>query len=297
MTTAREAKKERKELRDNIQKVEPFFKPMGRPGMSDWLATHNEPGQTFEQYLDAGPVKPTKERQKIYVLPLGGFNVKQQKIIEIAAGYLEVFYDLPVERMPSREMHKSAREQWRNTQLPRTNARASATRGITRRARGTGRAQIRTAYILDDILKPILPPDAAALIAFTAEDLYSDESTNYVFGQASLEKRVGVWSLERLDDNTDERNFLRRTLKIATHETGPMFSMRHCTKYECLMSGTNHLAETDRRPIDACPECTAKICWLSDVDQAERYRRLADFCRKSGMTREAEEFTRKASAL
>ena len=41
---------------------------------------------------------------------------------------------------------------------------------------------------------------------------------------------------------------------VIAHETGHMFSMRHCTKYECLMSGTNHLNETDRRPIDACPE-------------------------------------------
>ena len=34
------------------------------------------------------------------------------------------------------------------------------------------------------------------------------------------------------------------------HETGHMFSMRHCTKYECLMSGTNHMGETDRRPLE-----------------------------------------------
>ena len=124
--------------------------------------------------------------------------------------------------------------------------------------------QIKTGFILNDILKPIIPTDAAALIAFTTEDLYPDESMNYVFGQASLEDRVGVWSLSRLDDNTDEMGFLRRTLKIAAHETGHMFSMRHCTKWECLMSGTNHLAETDSRPIDACPECTAKICWLTE---------------------------------
>ena len=63
------------------------------------------------------------------------------------------------------------------------------------------------------------------------------------------------------------------------------------------MSGTNHLAETDSRPIDACPECTAKICWLTDVDQEERYEKLAAFCRKTGLTKEADEFSRKASAV
>ena len=300
MSTAREAKKELAGLRANIRKIEPFFKPMGRPGTSDWLASHNEPGQTFEEYFDADPAKPIEERQKIYVLPLGTFNAKQQKIIAITAGYLEEFYDLPVEQMPPRALLKSARQQGRNTQPPDqalANARASTPQADSRRARITGQIQIRTGYILNDVLKPILPKDAAALIAFTTDDLYPDESTNYVFGQASFENRVGVWSLSRLDDNTDERGFLLRTLKIAAHETGHIFSMRHCTKYECLMSGTNHLGETDRRPIDACPECTAKICWLSGADQSKRYDRLAAFCRKNGFNNEADEFTRKSAAL
>jgi len=277
MSAAREAKKELAELRSNIKKVAPFFRPMGKPASYDWLGSHNEPGQTFEEYLDAGPVKPTKQRQKIYVLPLGTFNAKQQKIIQTTADYLEVFYDLSVEHMPSRPLVVRP-PNIRQNKLTKTR-------------------QIKTGYILDDILTPILPDDAAALIAFTIDDLYPNDSLNYVFGQASLENRVGVWSLSRMDDNTDERNFLIRTLKIAAHETGHMFSMRHCTKYECLMSGTNHLAETDSRPIDACPECTAKICWLSDADQSERYDKLARFCQKYGLTKEADEFSSKAAVL
>jgi len=277
MTAAREAKKEIKQLRENIKKIEPFFKPMGKPGPFDWLASQTEPGQTFEEYLDADPTKPTKERQKIYVLPLGKFDPKQQKLIEIAAGYLEVFFDLSVVQLPSKPLNP-----------PIANIRVNNATKIR---------QIKTGYILNDVLKPAIPPDAAALIAFTTEDLYPDEALNYVFGQASLENRVGVWSLSRLDDNTDEIGFLRRTLKIAAHETGHMFSMRHCTKWECVMSGTNHLAETDSRPIDACPECTAKICWLSDSDQKTRYDKLAAFCRKNNLIKEADEFAKKSAVL
>lgn len=143
----------------------------------------------------------------------------------------------------------------------------------------------------------MLPSDAAALIAFTTDDLYPNEAMNYVFGQASLEARVGVWSLARLDDNADERGFLLRTIKIAAHETGHMFSMRHCTKYECVMSGTNHLGETDRRPIDACPECMAKIAWLSGVSPADRYTRLAELCGRWGLKQESAEFQRKAETV
>ncbi|MBK9215730.1 MAG: hypothetical protein IPM59_09015 [Chloracidobacterium sp.] len=277
MSAAREAKRELKELRDAIKKVEPFFKPMGTPSRDDWLESHNEPGQTFEEYLDSDPVRPKQERQKLYVLPLGTFTPQQKKIIDIAAGYIAIFYDLPVEKMPSRAF--------------------TATWPHIRQNKFTKTRQIKTGHIINDVLKPLLPADAAALIAFTADDLYPNESMNYVFGQASLEDRLGVWSLARLDDRAAYDKFLGRTLKIAAHETGHMFSMRHCTKYECLMSGTNNLAETDRRPIDTCPECMAKICWLSDIAAGDRYKKLAEYCRKNGLASEADEYDRKAKAV
>jgi archaemetzincin len=160
-----------------------------------------------------------------------------------------------------------------------------------------GNEQVRTGYFLENVLPPLLKPDAAALIAFTNEDLYPGESMNYVFGQASFESRVGVWSLYRLHDGADRQTFILRTIKIAAHETGHMFSMHHCTKYNCVMSGSNHLAETDAHPIDACPECMAKICWFSHVDAAERYRRLAEVCRKHGLNKEADKFERKVLAV
>lgn len=277
MSAAREAKKELKQLREDIKKVEPFFKGMATPIANDWLASHKEPGQTFEEYIDSEPTKPTKERQKIYVLPLGTFNAQQTKIVDATAGYLEAFYDLEVVELPARQL--------------------SVTSSNMRQDRLSKSRQIKTGHILNDILKPMLPADAAALIAFTTDDLYPDESMNYVFGQASLENRVGVWSLARLDDNADYDKFLKRTLKIAAHETGHMFSMMHCTKYECLMSGTNHLGETDRRPIDACPECMAKISWLSDVEPAIRYKNLAKYSKTIGLNAETIEFDRKAAAV
>lgn len=281
-----EVKKERADLHATMSKIVPFFKPMGKPAGYDWLASHNEPGQTFDEFLDANPAKPTKERQKIYVLPLGTFNVKEQKVIAVTAGYLEAFYDLPVSVMPSKPMPKPTK--------------GADHRTVHQLIANSGRfppfEQIRTGYINDDILLPIKPKDAAALIALTNEDLFPDASMNYVFGQASLENRVGVWSMVRLGEKGDYNTFLSRTLKIATHETGHMFGMRHCTKYECIMSGTNNLAETDSRPIDACPECMAKICWLSDISPTDRYTRLATFCRKNGLNKEADDFTRKAAA-
>lgn len=198
-------------------------------------------------------------------------------MITVAAGYLEAFYGLPVKQILLKAFSPTSPNVRYNNYLHSR--------------------QVKTGYILKEVLPKILPADAAALIAFTASDLSPDESMNYVFGQASMEDRVGVWSLYRLNDHADYATFLRRTLKIAAHETGHMFSMRHCTKYKCVMNGTNQLAETDSRPIDACPDCMAKIAWLSNIDPKTRYDRLAAFCRKNGLVREAEEFARKAAAV
>ncbi len=264
-------------LESTMKTVEPFFEPMAAPGANDWLATYTEPGETFEQHLNNNPTRPTADRHTIYIRPLGKFTLQQSKVIVTTARYIERFFDLPVKLLPPGPFDEQALA------------------GHTRPGY-SGARQVRSGYILEKLLVPALPTDAAALIAFTNEDLFPDEFMNYVFGQASLDKRVGVWSLFRLDDNADNETFLRRTLKIAVHETGHMFSMRHCIKYECVMSGTNHLGETDRRPVDACPECMAKICWMSDISPKERYERLADFCRRNGLDKEADEFTRKAVA-
>ena len=268
-----------KELVKAMKAVEPFFEHLHPPGPTDWLATFHEPGQTFEEYLKSNPTVPTPERHTIYVLPLGKFTNEQSKAVAVTAGYLEAFYGLTVKQLPQQPIKRPLRiKDCRTNQV-------------------SHHEQIRTGYIMDDILRPLLPADAAALIAFTNEDLYPDESMNYVFGQASMENRVGVWSLYRLHDNADSQTFLLRTIKIAAHETGHMFSMHHCIAWNCVMSGSNDLGETDYHPIDACPECMAKVCWFSHVAPAERYKRLAAFCRANGLHKEADDFEKKFAAV
>lgn len=252
---------------------------MGIPGREDWLWDNKEGGQTFDEYIDSNPTLPTDERKVIYVQPLGKFKADQTKVIKITSEYIEAFYGLMVKALPTRPLTTKLNEpDQRMIDYPK-------------------HRQLRTGYIMETMLQPALPKDAAALIAFTDEDLYPDSSMYFVFGQASLENRVGVWSLFRLDDQATYDTFLRRTMKIAAHETGHMFSMRHCTKYECVMSGTNHRGETDRRPVDACPECMAKICWMMKQKPAERYKRLAAFARLNKLENEAREFESKAKTV
>jgi archaemetzincin len=259
--------------------VEPFFQPMETPEPDEWLSSFPEDGQTFEQYINGNPTIPTDKRGTIYIQPIGRFDQKQEQVIGATAEYMEDFFGLPVKLLPGMRFKEPlSLKNYRSNKLLR-------------------HRQIRTGYILDEILFPALPEDAAAFIAFTNEDLYPDEYMNFVFGQASLANRVGVWSLYWLNAKADDQTFLRRTLKIAVHETGHMFSIAHCTKYECVMSGSNHLKETDSRPIDACPECMAKICWMAGIKPLKRYSRLESFAARHGLIKEEEEFTRKAAAV
>ncbi len=251
---------------------------MGKPGPYDWLTDNKEGGQTFDEYIGGNPTVPTEDRKIIYVQPIGKFTAQQSQVIETTSDYLEAFFGLPVKALPLKPAPPKLKEpDQRIIDYP-------------------AHRQLRSGYLLEKILPPLLPKDGAALIAFTNEDLYPDPTMNYVFGQASLEKRVGVWSLYRLDGQATFDTFLRRTMKIAAHETGHMFSFRHCTKYECVMSGSNHIAETDRWPIDACPECMAKIAWMNKEKPLERYKRLVAFAKKYRMS-EAADFEKKQKAV
>ena len=278
-TPAKEAKVEK--LERVREAVKPFFEPMKvRDG--DWLKSQPEAGETFEEYIASKPTLPTEKRRTIYIQPVGQFTAEQRKVIGLAADYMKAYYNLPVKLQKEVPLGRVPADKQRKLEFKNN-------------------LQIRTSYFLDDVLPKMLPDDAAALIAFTNYDLYPGDTWAYVFGQATFENRVGVWSLYRFADlvtrKYDPKLLLTRTLKVAMHEVGHMFSMKHCTKYECLMSGTNHVLETDRRPLDNCPECVAKLLWAMDYDAVERYEKLANFWKKEGWPAEERLMRNKAKAV
>lgn len=265
-----------------IPQLQPLHEVLGPPRAGDWLVSHKEDGQTFEQYLAIKPVTPTGERRIIYVQPLGEFTKDQRAIVDLSAEYLALYFNRPVRVL--RDLPPSA--------VPSDARRTHPQWGMK---------QILSTYVLDRVLKPRLPDDAAAYIAFTATDLWPGDGWNFVFGQASLRERVGVWSINRNGDPTESDEAfavcLRRTLKTATHETGHMFSIKHCTAYECNMCGSNNREESDRHPLYLCPQCHAKICWATGADPVRRYEGLAEFCKKHQLHPEREYFERAAAIL
>jgi archaemetzincin len=256
--------------------------PLGKVREGDWLAEHKEKGQTFRQYLSANPVRRHDRQNAIHLCLVGKFDESQQRILDLTQDYLSLFFDVPVQirhRVPLSDIPIRAR----------------------RRHPEWGDKQILSTFILHEVLKPDVPDNALAYLALTACDLWPGKGWNFVFGEADLRRRVGVWSIYRngWPGNTDEgfRLCLRRTLLIAAHETGHILTMHHCTAHRCLMNGCNSQEERDRHPLYPCPVCLRKLCWNLQIKPVPYLRRLKKFCNKYGLHQTAVWYARAAAAL
>ena len=63
------------------------------------------------------------------------------------------------------------------------------------------------------------------------------------------------------------------------------------------MCGSNNRSESDRRPLEVCPECLAKICWATGCDPAKRFRELAEFCHEQGFESEQQLYEKSLQAV
>src|SRR5213592_3150324 len=65
------------------------FDPIPEPKPGDWLAVHNERGQTFEEFKASQPNRPGQKQHIIYLQPLGAFapehSPSNDKLREFAA--------------------------------------------------------------------------------------------------------------------------------------------------------------------------------------------------------------------
>jgi archaemetzincin len=250
------------------------FQPVPVPGPQDWLAVHREPGQMFDDFRRSQPNRPDARRRIIYLQPLGDFRAQQSPSLEMLRQYAAEFFQMEVKALAP--------------------IRISAS-GVTSRTNSmTDRRQILTGDVLR-WLQGKLPGDAFCLLGITMEDLYPEASWNFVFGQASLNERVGVYSFARYDPafygedrgKDYQKLILQRSMKVLTHETGHMFGLTHCIYFHCVMNGSNHLQESDRRPLHLCPVCLRKLQFSVGFDVVKRYEELAQIERQAGLEDEA----------
>ena len=250
------------------------FETMPVPNSGDWLAEHFEPGQSFDDFISIAPAKPDRHRNRIYLQPLGDFIDGQGPSLEKLKAYTASYFMMDAKILPV---------------LPIMGSKLT-----TRRNPSTRNRQILTHDVLI-LLKKRRPSDAFCVLAITMEDLYPDPSWNFVFGQASHQDSVGVFSFARYDPvfygEKRRKNFqevlLRRSFKVLAHETGHMFSLAHCIYFQCLMNGSNHLQESDARPLSLCPVCLRKLLFSIGFDVVDRYQKLLDFYKRVGFENEA----------
>lgn len=252
----------------------PYHLAKRPPAANDWLAQHREAGQTLAEFMAARPRPAAERRTTIYLRPLGAMAGDQPALLDAVQAALAAYFPVQVQRSPP---HPLA--------------------AVPERARREGQqgVQLLSTWLLE-VLAADRPADAHAVLGLTATDLWPGEGWNYVFGQASLVERVGVWSTARFGPVGDPLR-LRRTVHTAVHETGHQFGLRHCIRWECLMNGSNHLAESDASPPWMCHECEAKVAWSLGGDPVLRLRRLAAFAKANGFADAETMWSREAASL
>ncbi|KAM6897152.1 archaemetzincin-2 [Xenentodon cancila] len=283
-------KEERHLLEEGFHPGEPdsLFHPITLHSDSDWILAHPEEPQDFENfYRDPDRRIPNAGHNIIYIQTIGSFGeagAQTDQYVQWLRDYCQAFfYGLSVKLLPAVTVSET---------------------GCTFRVNSnTHNLQIRTGDLLQ-FLENKKPKDAFCIVGITMIDLYPKDSWNFVFGQASLSKGMGVFSFARYDDNFYTRSYagrlkkrlmprkddysvfegyytppisstlLLRSCKTMTHEIGHMFGVKHCQWMNCVMQGSNHLEESDRRPLDFCPICLHKLHVSVGFKIAERYKAL-----------------------
>lgn len=248
------------------------FDPIHAPGPADWLSVHPENGQGYADFLHSHPHYPDQTHSTIYLQPLDVFPADAPSLTALKS-FTEALVSMRVNVLPV--MH-----------LP-------AGKITTRVDRETGKRQMLTTDVRKALAQH-MPRDAYCVLGLTMRDLYPDPAWNFVFGEASLTDRVGVYSFARYDPRfygSDSPNraelMLRRSCKVLAHETGHMFGMAHCIYFRCVMNGSNSMDETDASPLHLCPVDLRKLYASNNLNLIERYAHLAHFYRSVDFNDEA----------
>lgn len=257
------------------------FEPMPTPGPNDWLAQHPESPQSYADWLnqDTNVTGPT--RRVLYVQPIGDFPTSSPSIEKLVT-IVRAFFTLEVRVLPA--------------------VAVAAVGAKSRVNKHTRKRQLLAPDALEWLERRV-PPDAFGVVGITMEDLYPEESWNFVFGMASLKDRVGVQSFARQDpaflgDPRDagwQQLALRRATWTMVHETCHMFGLTHCVYWQCIVAGSNHQAEADGRPLHPCPVCLRKLHAAITFDPGTREQALAEVYRSVGFADEAAWSQRRAA--
>jgi archaemetzincin len=249
--------------------VEPLPEPLAR----EWLAIHEERGQTFDDFVRA-TIRPDVSARTIYIQPVDVEGALSDTCLSTLAAFVAAFFQLRVHVLPPLALDQSSL--------------------VTRAAPDAGTPQVYAGDILAR-LYAVKPADAFCVVGITAHDLFPHPIVSFAFGEASATCRVGVVSVARYgppfcEDAPGRQpgEMRKRCCRVIAHEIGHMAGIAHCIYFRCLMNGSSSLAESDRRPLHLCPVDLRKLQWLTGFDFTERYSRLREFWHAAGEAPEAD---------
>ena len=265
------------------------FERMPPAKRDDWLADGNpgendRAGQPVKRFLQPGPHRafPSRLQSKIYLLPLG--DCSHAPPLPLLCDLLKRWFS-GLEVMPLAGKAPSSKE----------------VKALPRNEEGCGygpQIECPSAHALVYSKKP---RDAFAVVAYTMEDICDTaKGFQFLFGQAQLDKSVGIFSFARYaEDEPSPSRFLRRCGMVLCHETCHLFGIKHCVYAKCVMNGSNHLAESESRPFALCPVDMRKLQATLDasrldsvpLDVIARERLLLEWFDANGLDDDAQ-FTR-----
>lgn len=262
-----------------------------KPRSGDWLAHHNEPGQSFKSFTRRSfRCSPHGHCDCMYIVPIGEFDENRAPPLDSLVGYARAHFGCTVKVHP-----------------------AVAVEAVSENSRvgDEGQLQLDAGTVRSFLCKGLKAPrDSFCLLAITMQDLYivkNGEAWNFVFGQASMMDGVGVFSFARYDPtgefltaqgttnaslppmSVEERQeVLRRSCRVLAHEGTHVVGLKHCIHFGCLMNGSNHLQESDRAPLHLCPLCLRKLAAACSFHPLQRYMRLAEWYEQHGFEEQRE---------
>ncbi|XP_049636176.1 archaemetzincin-2 isoform X2 [Suncus etruscus] len=236
--------REQQFLNEAFQQKQNLFLPITLHSQSDWLTSHPEDPQDFEQFFsDPYRNKPSPEKHQIYIQCIGSLGNSRsinEEYIKWLKTYCEAFfYGLTVTLLEP---------------VP-----VSATKCSFRVNDSTHNLQIHA---------------GVGIFSFAryCNDFYSPHYKGRVKKQKVSPSDYSIFNDYYLPEVTSV--LLLRSCKTLSHEVGHIFGLRHCQWLACLMQGSNHLEEADRRPLNLCPICLRKLQCAIGFKIVERYKAL-----------------------
>jgi archaemetzincin len=152
-------------------------------------------------------------------------------------------------------------------------------------------------------------------IGVTMADIYPNAQWNFVYGSASIDEGIGIYSFARLDPlfphssseilqksctKEEQILILKRAISTYLHEIMHLFGLEHCIYYLCLMNGANCENEIDGQLLYLCPICLKKMYLLfgkQHYNIIDMYKRLLELSKKVGFQEEADWYENRLKIL